>query len=108
MRGFNDIIGIVLMGSAVLLLVALLSYDAHDLAQNITEVNHPARNWIGPIGAHTSLITVSLWVGISGHVLVFILVRVPGVGLLFRTTGLCVTPLEFLDGGIVCLLHGNV
>ncbi len=51
-RGFNDIIGIVLMALAVLLLAALLSYDPHDVAANIVPPNPSARNWIGPFGAH--------------------------------------------------------
>ena len=32
-RGFNDIIGIVLMGFAALLLVALISYDPRDVSR---------------------------------------------------------------------------
>src|SRR5581483_10558631 len=81
-RGFNDIIGIVLMGSAILLLIALLSYDAHDVAQNSTETNHPARNWIGPIGAHIAYYCL-LWVGVSAFVLPFILVFL-GLGCFFE------------------------
>ncbi len=82
MRGFNDIIGIVLMGSAVLLLIALLSYDAHDLSQNTTEINHPARNWIGPIGAHIAYYSL-WWVGVPAYVLPFILVFL-GLGCFFE------------------------
>jgi S-DNA-T family DNA segregation ATPase FtsK/SpoIIIE len=82
MRGFNDIIGIVLMGSAILLLVALLSYDAHDLSQNSTEVNHPAHNWIGPIGAHIAYYCL-WWVGVSAHLLPFVLMFV-GLGCFFE------------------------
>ena len=50
-RGFNDIIGVVLMGFAALLLVALLSYDPHDVSANVVPHNVPVRNWIGPFGA---------------------------------------------------------
>jgi S-DNA-T family DNA segregation ATPase FtsK/SpoIIIE len=50
-RGFNDIIGVVLMGSALLLLVALFSYDSGDVATNKVPPNSPIRNWIGPFGA---------------------------------------------------------
>ena len=95
MRGFNDIIGIVLMGSAVLLLIALLSYDAHDLAQNTTEINHPARNWIGPIGAHIAYYSL-WWVGVPAY-----------VGMFLRAVGLCSAALD-LDRGTVCLLYGTV
>src|ERR1700722_2312417 len=82
MRGFNDIIGIVLMGSAILLLIALLSYDAHDLPQNTTETNHSAHNLIGPIGAHIAYYCL-LWVGVSAYVLPFILVFL-GLGCFFE------------------------
>jgi S-DNA-T family DNA segregation ATPase FtsK/SpoIIIE len=50
-HGFNDIIGIVLMGFGVLLLVALLSYNARDVSANAVPPNHPVHNWIGPFGA---------------------------------------------------------
>ena len=50
-HGFNDIIGIVLMGFGVLLLVALLSYHPRDVSANGVPTNPAVRNWIGPIGA---------------------------------------------------------
>ncbi len=50
-RGFNDIIGIVLMGFAALLLVALISYDPRDVSANGLPTNPAVRNWIGPFGA---------------------------------------------------------
>src|SRR4051812_22166084 len=50
-HGLNDIIGIVLMGSGVLLLVALLSYHPRDVSANGVPTNPAVRNWIGPIGA---------------------------------------------------------
>ena len=50
-HGFNDIIGIVLMGFAVLLLAALLSYDPHDVGRHALPANPSTRNWIGPFGA---------------------------------------------------------
>ncbi len=52
-HGLGDIIGIVLVSVALLLLVALLSYDRNDLAFNHLPPNHPERNWIGPVGSHT-------------------------------------------------------
>ena len=50
-HGFNDIIGIVLMGSAMLLLVALVSYNPHDVSANGLPTNLAKRNWVGPFGA---------------------------------------------------------
>jgi S-DNA-T family DNA segregation ATPase FtsK/SpoIIIE len=60
----NDVIGIVLGASALLLLVALLSYDPHDSSANMNPPNNPIHNLGGPIGA---------WVS-------FVLFRVFGIG----------------------------
>src|SRR5438093_643411 len=50
-RGFGDILGIVLISSALLTLVALFSYDRNDLPVNTTNTNRAIQNWIGPVGA---------------------------------------------------------
>ncbi|HXR06343.1 MAG TPA: DNA translocase FtsK, partial [Candidatus Acidoferrum sp.] len=50
-HGLNDVIGIVLCLTALLLLCALLSYDPRDLPANHTATNNPLNNWIGPVGA---------------------------------------------------------
>ncbi|HWW00753.1 MAG TPA: DNA translocase FtsK [Candidatus Acidoferrum sp.] len=81
-RGFNDIIGIVLMVVAVLLLVAVLSFDPYDLARVKNPPNHPAHNWIGPLGAQMAGGAFSL-LGISGYVLP-ILVAFVGLGCFFE------------------------
>jgi S-DNA-T family DNA segregation ATPase FtsK/SpoIIIE len=81
-RGWNDVLGIVLMGSAVLLLIALLSYDPHDLPQNFLPPNSPAHNWIGPIGAWIAYQWL-LWVGASAYALPFGLMFV-GLGCFFE------------------------
>jgi hypothetical protein len=47
-RGFNDIIGIVLLCLAVLLLTALLSYHPRDVSANSLPTNPAVHNWIGP------------------------------------------------------------
>jgi DNA segregation ATPase FtsK/SpoIIIE, S-DNA-T family len=80
-RGRNDIIGIVLICFALLLLISLLSYDPHDVAQNRVPPNHTAHNWIGPIGAH--LAYAWLWlVGLSAYILPFLFMFV-GLGCFF-------------------------
>ena len=81
-RGWNDIIGIVLMGSAILLLIALFSYDAHDRPENHLPANHPVHNWIGPIGSWIAYEWL-LGVGVSAYVLPFILMFV-GLGCFFE------------------------
>ena len=53
-RGFADIVGVVLLASALLLLVAQLSFDRNDLSINRDPPNKPAHNWIGPLGAQTA------------------------------------------------------
>lgn len=53
-HGFNDIIGIVLMGCSLLLLVALVSYNPRDVPANKLPPNPSTHNWIGPIGAWTA------------------------------------------------------
>ena len=50
-RGFNDIIGVVLMCFASLLLAALLSYHPRDVSANALPPNPSVHNWIGPFGA---------------------------------------------------------
>jgi len=51
-RGFNDVLGAVLLASALLLLVAQLSFDRHDIAFNNVPVVRPIHNLIGVIGAY--------------------------------------------------------
>jgi DNA segregation ATPase FtsK/SpoIIIE, S-DNA-T family len=53
-RGFNDIIGVVLLGVALLLFVAMCSFDRNDVAANTTSTNAATHNWIGPVGAHVA------------------------------------------------------
>jgi len=50
-HGFNDVLGLALMGMAVLLLAALLSYDRRDVADNVLPTNPSVHNWVGPFGA---------------------------------------------------------
>jgi DNA segregation ATPase FtsK/SpoIIIE, S-DNA-T family len=81
-RGRNDIIGIVLMGCAILLLISLLSYDPHDSAKNHLPVNNPVHNWVGPFGSWIA----DVWlkgVGLSAYAVPFLLVFV-GFGCFFE------------------------
>src|SRR5260221_3119085 len=50
-HGLNDVLGLALMGFAVLLLAALLSYDRHDPAENVLPTNPSVRHWVGPFVA---------------------------------------------------------
>jgi DNA segregation ATPase FtsK/SpoIIIE, S-DNA-T family len=53
-NGFGDVIGVALLAAALLLVVAQLSFDRHDISWLTTSnESHPAHNWIvGPIGAY--------------------------------------------------------
>jgi S-DNA-T family DNA segregation ATPase FtsK/SpoIIIE len=50
-RGGNDILGIVLLGLALLLFAALFSFDKYDLADVRNPPQQPPHNWIGQFGA---------------------------------------------------------
>ena len=54
-KRFNELIGFVGLSLAVLLALSLLSYSPHDASFNVSAAppgTGPARNWIGPVGAH--------------------------------------------------------
>jgi DNA segregation ATPase FtsK/SpoIIIE, S-DNA-T family len=53
-RGFDDILGIILLALAALLAVALFSYDRWDLDSTRVPPNEQPHNWIGPIGARAA------------------------------------------------------
>jgi S-DNA-T family DNA segregation ATPase FtsK/SpoIIIE len=82
-HGFNDIIGIILVGFAVLLLVALLSYHPRDVSANGVPVNAPLRNWIGPIGAWMAYGFLR-WVGFAVYLLPLLLLLI-GLGCFFES-----------------------
>jgi S-DNA-T family DNA segregation ATPase FtsK/SpoIIIE len=80
--GVNDVIGILLATAGLLLMVALLSWDTHDLANNIVPPNNPPHNRIGPIGAWMA--DHLFWVfGIAAYIIPVLLIAY-GVGYLFR------------------------
>src|ERR1035437_6342610 len=56
-NGFNDVIGIALLALALLLLVAQLSFDYHDIPFSGDPHNKPIHNWIGTIGAYLAWFT---------------------------------------------------
>ncbi|HJZ52453.1 MAG TPA: DNA translocase FtsK [Candidatus Acidoferrales bacterium] len=54
-KRINELIGFVGLSLAVLLTLSLLSYSPHDASFNVSAPAPgagPARNWIGPVGAH--------------------------------------------------------
>src|SRR6185295_4247737 len=81
-HGFNDVVGIVLIGFALLLLVALVSYDLHDVSANGLPTNPSPRNWIGPFGAWLAYYWF-LWVGGAAYELPGLLIFL-GLGCFFH------------------------
>ncbi len=77
-RGLNDLIGVVLMGFAILLLIALFSYDANDRPETHLPPNNPIHNAIGPIGAWVAFQWIR-GVGVAAYLLPFMLIFI-GLG----------------------------
>jgi S-DNA-T family DNA segregation ATPase FtsK/SpoIIIE len=80
-RGFDDIVGVALLLLAVLLLMAQLSFDPHDIRFLKNPPMRPAHNWIGPLGAYISW-WVFLLLGVVAYI-VPLLVAVFGAAYLF-------------------------
>jgi S-DNA-T family DNA segregation ATPase FtsK/SpoIIIE len=56
-KRINELIGFVGLSLAILLTLSLLSYSPHDASFNVSAPapgSGPARNWIGPVGAHVA------------------------------------------------------
>ena len=51
-RGLSDIIGIILIASSLLLVVAQLSFHRNDVSPNSVPPNPTVHNWIGGAGAY--------------------------------------------------------
>jgi len=82
-HGLNDVVGLILLGAAALLLVAMLSFDSRDIASNfVSSERQPVHNWIGPLGAHLADKTFFI-VGVAGYLLPFVLLFL-GLGCFFE------------------------
>ena len=82
-HGLNDVVGVVLLGLALLLLVAMMSYDSHDISRNyVASQKPPTQNLIGPFGAHLAY-GVFFMTGVTGYLLPFVLLFL-GLGCFFE------------------------
>ncbi len=72
-RGGSDILGIVLLGLALLLLTALFSFDKYDLAGVRTPPNDPPHNWGGRFGARAAH-SLFFSLGAAAHLLPVLLI----------------------------------
>ena len=80
-RGLNDVFGIVLGCTALLLMVALLSYDPGDSGDRVP-ANYPPHNLGGPIGAAVAFGLFRVFGAAAFMVPVLLLVF--GLGYLFQ------------------------
>lgn len=77
----NEVLGILLAGSGLLLLLSLLSFSAHDPsifqflggAEDSADGGSVAKNWIGPVGANVAYISLALF-GASAYLLALTLI----------------------------------
>ena len=63
-RRLNELVGLLLCASALLLFLALASYSPLDPSLNSASIltgSHAARNWIGILGAYLSDIVLQFW-----------------------------------------------
>ena len=81
-HGLNDVIGILLGAAALLLIVAVLSYDPADVSANVTSPNNPPHNWGGPLGAWTAWLL--FWVFGIGAFMIPVLLLMFALGYLFH------------------------
>src|SRR4051812_20045981 len=80
-HGFNDVIGVVLGAAALLLVVALFSFDPHDCSANQVPPNSPVHNLGGPLGVWVAWCVFQVF-GLAAFA-VPILMIVFGLGYLF-------------------------
>src|SRR5258706_7105045 len=66
-HGLGDVIGFVLLAIALLLFVAQLSFDRHDISFLGDPHNKPLHNWIGPFGAYLAWV-VFVSFGVAAYV----------------------------------------
>jgi S-DNA-T family DNA segregation ATPase FtsK/SpoIIIE len=98
-HGLNDVIGILLGAAALLLFVALFSYDPHDMALNKVPANNPLNNLGGPLGAWLAL--KLFWAFGIGAFMIPVLLLMFGLGYLFRL--LSYLQRRWLWGGVLLL-----
>ncbi len=84
-HGWADFIGLALLAAALLLVVAQLSFDHHDIPFNNAPPNQPPHNWIGRLGAHFAW-GFFLMFGVTAYLLP-VLFAAFGVGYLFNFLG---------------------
>ncbi len=102
-KRFNEMIGFVGLSLAVLLALSLLSYSPLDASFNVSAAppgSGPARNWIGPVGAHTA----DLFFQLAGYSAFLIPIGMFLVAMRWFRSQLMEAPTEKLIGWSLLLL----
>ena len=84
-RRLNELVGLLVLASAILLLLSLLSYRPTDPSFNTTGPG-PVRNWIGPVGAHLSDFILQIE-GISAYLIPLLIGALGWTWMRSRPTG---------------------
>ncbi|MGC2619607.1 MAG: DNA translocase FtsK [Acidobacteriaceae bacterium] len=100
-RRLNELVGLLVLASAILLFLALLTYRPTDPSFDTVGVG-PVRNWIGPFGAHISDILLQME-GISGFLLPILIGALGWTWMRSRPAG---SPGAKAIGIVLCLLFG--
>jgi S-DNA-T family DNA segregation ATPase FtsK/SpoIIIE len=102
-RRLNELVGLLLCVSALLLFLALASYSPLDPSLNSASIltrSHAARNWIGILGAYFSDLILQFW-GVGSFLLPIFMVMLGARG--FRSRAVQ-TPIAKTLGGIWLLM----
>lgn len=102
-KRLNELIGFVGITLAVLLALSLLSYSPQDSSFNVASASPasgPARNWIGPFGAHVADLLFQL----CGFAAFLIPVGLFAVGMRWFRSEEIAAPIAKLSGAVMILL----
>ncbi len=102
-RRLNELVGLVLCVSALLLFLALASYSPLDPSLNSASIltkSHAARNWIGIFGAYLSDLVLQFW-GVGSFLLPIFLVM---LGVRWFRSRTVQSPVAKTLGGILLLM----
>jgi S-DNA-T family DNA segregation ATPase FtsK/SpoIIIE len=100
-RRLNELVGLLVLASAILLFLSLVTYHPTDPSFDTVGVG-AVRNWIGPFGAHLSDALLQLE-GLSGFLLPILIAALGWTWMHSRPTG---SPGAKSIGIVLCLLFG--
>lgn len=86
-RTFHEVLGLILLGLGTLLFLALISYTPRDVPEwfplsSASPANHPAQNFIGPVGAIIASI-LYFFVGAAAYLVTAVMLGYGGVKLIW-------------------------